>query len=669
MSTSPDGAVAAGTRPATQLPGLTEARTYLDRETRRLDPIPDWPEPAPVTPDLALDALMLLRLGRAVAVSGVELPPAPGCVVVLAVGERTDRSRAARCLCEFIPREQNNRMRILSDEGGPHGRRSMSRCAIEDELLGGYPVVAICARADNLPDGLEPLVEATLPVPVADAAMIGALLSLLHPGQPVEVDVPDADIARLSPAQLLPVVAAPDAARALAVLRRMCAAQAPRSGQITLADVHGQPQAVAALEQVVVDLQDWRAGAIVWPDVVRSFLLIGPPGTGKTMLAEALAGSARVPLIKTSYSDCQRRGHQGDMLAALHKAAEQAIRSAPSVFFVDEVDSFHVRGGRHDSGYIIGVVNGLLTLIDRLSATEGVVLIAATNDAQRVDPAVIRHGRFDRHLRIGPPDRAGLRGMLQANLPQGLLTGVEIDGLVDQILGLSGASVAALLRDARTRARAARRPLAADDVAAAADAYAPPADMAVLWRVAVHEAGHLLIAHLLRLAPPHSAQVTMHGGFVVRPYPRLLSRASVRAWLRTHLAGRAAEEVVFGEISSGAGGGEDSDLAKATRLALEAEGALGFGLTLSWLPSDLPLYLMPAALRDRVEAALQEAAADATARLTGHRSALERIARTLLDRRELDGPALAALLADAVPGRDPEGDSPSGTAPDTPHAG
>lgn len=133
------------------------------------------------------------------------------------------------------------------------------------------------------------------------------------------------------------------------------------------------------------------------------------------MLAHAMAGSAGINFVKTSYSDCQKAGHQGDMLRELNAAADRAVASAPCGFFIDEIDSFYNRDISH-KGYMIGVVNGLLTLIDRLAATEGVVLISATNDPRRVDPAVIRSGRFDRHIQVSAPDRAGIRAMLEAAL-------------------------------------------------------------------------------------------------------------------------------------------------------------------------------------------------------------------------------------------------------------
>ena len=164
------------------------------------------------------------------------------------------------------------------------------------------------------------------------------------------------------------------------------------------------------------------------------------------------------------------------MLKALNTAVESAISAAPSVFFIDEIDSFHSRDRETGSrnGYIIGVVNGLLTQIDRLSATPGVILIAATNNVERVDSAVIRPGRFDRHIHVGRPDRSGILSMLEGLLSGLKVDPVGIDRLCDQLLGASGAEIAAMVRDARTRARAERSPLSFGHLLAAADAIQPP---------------------------------------------------------------------------------------------------------------------------------------------------------------------------------------------------
>ncbi|MDR9394110.1 MAG: AAA family ATPase, partial [Roseovarius sp.] len=244
-------------------------------------------------------------------------------------------------------------------------------------------------------------------------AMLRALLSEIHDVTEPALDLSDADAAGLT--DLAAIFAAPDTDAVQAELARLTAPNT-LSGQVTLADVHGQPVAKRALEDLCNDLAEWRAGALDWSDVTRSFLLHGPPGNGKTMLSEALAASAGVPLIATSYSDNQRLGHQGDMLKGLTEAVTRACATAPSVFFIDEIDAFHARGQSHN-GYMIGVVTGLLTQLDRLMKTEGVILLAATNYPDTVDPAIRRAGRFDRHIPVTPPDRAGVQAILAGAIP------------------------------------------------------------------------------------------------------------------------------------------------------------------------------------------------------------------------------------------------------------
>ncbi|WP_299146686.1 ATP-binding protein [uncultured Tateyamaria sp.] len=145
-----------------------------------------------------------------------------------------------------------------------------------------------------------------------------------------------------------------------------CAANRLRMlpGATTLDDIVLNESVATPVNQLVDDIRDWQAGRLTWKDVSSSILLYGPPGNGKTLLATALAGSIGGPLVATSYSDCQQHGHQGDMLKALSRKVEEAVRLAPSVFFLDELDSFTPRDkpGR-SSDYIVGVVNGLLELI------------------------------------------------------------------------------------------------------------------------------------------------------------------------------------------------------------------------------------------------------------------------------------------------------------------
>jgi cell division protease FtsH len=331
------------------------------------------------------------------------------------------------------------------------------------------------------------------------------------------------------------------------------------------------------------------------------------------------------------------------MLRELNASADRAQGGAPAEWFVDELDSFHHRG-QSTTGYMVGVVNGLLTTLDRLSATEGVILVAATNDATRIDPAVIRAGRFDKHIRVNPPDRGGVRTFLSSALAE-MMTEDHLDRLADQMMGRTGAELTALVRDARTRARAERKPFSADHVQAAADAVQPPMTADLLWRVCVHEAGHLVAGAVFGLPAAKSARIAPTGGEVIRPGLPSHTRESIRAYQCAVLAGRVAEEVLLGDISSGGGTGATSDLAQATKLAMEAECGLGFGPTLTWVPPETPYSLLPEAMRQRIEASLQAAQTEARAAMDRHRSAVERVAGALSERRELDAGQIAELLS------------------------
>nr|WP_283163959.1 hypothetical protein [Roseibaca domitiana] len=220
----------------------------------------------------------------------------------------------------------------------------------------------------------------------------------------------------------------------------------------------------------------------------------------------------------------------------------------------------------------------------------------------------------------------------------------DLDRLADQLLGLSGAEVAAVIRDARTRARASERELTLTDLQAAADAVQPTPDQDLLWRVCVHEAGHVVAGHLLRLPPATSARVTPRGGEVLRAHLPHMTDRTVRDVMCAVLAGRAAEALFFGDISSGGGEGMGSDLAQATELATRFEAGFGFGETLAWIPPDTPVPLLPENLRTRVEAALQDANRTVHGLLEGQQDLIRRVATSLSERRELDADEIAALF-------------------------
>lgn len=497
------------------LPGLHEALAYIakghppapvvkldpgledddddDLDQGALDEADDPVSAFRPDPSEMLMASMILRIYGAAASCDQPLLPEPGLMSTVIISGPEDRKRFAQILPDLpIVRPKGAQPPVVAIEDGSMVEPSIKELAyrIEGLVERGKPVIVAAARPERLPAELLALESVRLTLPPVSKRMLGALLEVLHPSQQITVPLEDDDLALVPSIHLAPVFAAETADRAAERLRRIAVKRPAVATGPTLDDVHGQPEAVAALRQVVRDLEEWRAGRLKWSEVTRSFLLIGPPGTGKTMLAQALAGSAGVTFVKTSYSDCQQKGHQGDMLRELNASADRAMAGAPAEWFVDEIDSFHHRG-QSTTGYMVGVVNGFLTTLDRLSATEGVILVAATNDVARIDPAVIRAGRFDKHIRVNRPDRGGVRVFLSSALA-GMMTEDHLDRLADQMMGRTGAELTALVRDARTRARAERKPFSADHVQAAADAVQPPLAADLMWRICLHEAGHLV---------------------------------------------------------------------------------------------------------------------------------------------------------------------------------
>jgi len=526
------------------------------------------------------------------------------------------------------------------------------RQAIDKSLFKHVPVVAVCATHEQLSAEQKTLVIESLQWPGISVEAVIEVLRCTHSntGQVAATELmkrlpTDAALRRLEPIQ---VAAAFEEDTTLRVADRLAQIARTQKGRIktTLEDVKGLGNAALPLHQLLADLADWREGTAAWSDVTRSALLFGPPGTGKTMLAHALAGSARVPLIATSYSDCQRHGHQGDMLAALNAAFDQAAQQAPAILFIDEIDSFSNRSGDSSSHeYLRGIVNGLLEQINRAAEVEGLILLGATNHLQDVDPAVVRSGRFDMKIEIPLPNSAGLQSILASKLKLNTVSRLDLRAIADRILGEPGATAEAIARGALGKARMEREVLTQRHLEAAADQIAPQIDPALLHRVAVHEAGHLLAALLSPLPTPRRVWVTSRGGRVEPGFVHSMTPELAHAQLRLCLAGRAAERLILGEAANGAGVGLTSDLAQATRLALKIELNWAFdGADLIWQDVDHVTFAsLHSEQQRRVSTHLQNAHSEVCRLLKANLHSLEEITAELMRRRELTREDIAQL--------------------------
>jgi len=412
---------------------------------------------------------------------------------------------------------------------------------------------------------------------------------------------------------------------------------------------------------VARDLPDYRAGRIRWTDMDRAVLLAGPPGTGKTTFARRLANTCGVPLVIGSPQEWQgaRDGHLGHALGAMQQTFREARACAPCILFLDEIDSMGDRARFRDDhrDYSTAYLNGLLEQLDGLHGREGVIVVTACNHPDRLDRALTRSGRLDRVLQVPLPDQGALAGMLRQRLGSDL-PGIDLTRVTRFGNGATGADVERWVRSARRRARHEGREVALDDLLAEVRPKGAMASPDLLRRAAVHEAGHALVGSLelpgsiLRISLDPGMQA---GGFVEVMPEAVFTREAIGRNLRRLLAGRAAEEVVLGHVSSGAGGSENSDLAKATLLAASAiiswglaPGAGGASLVWRGQPGFADIGVILArqpSLAAEIAVLLEDAHERARAAIEAHRPALLRIAGALLRRQVLDADELAELMA------------------------
>jgi cell division protease FtsH len=520
------------------------------------------------------------------------------------------------------------------------------------------PTILIAAAAGMIPKPIQALDPVLFTVAPLDRDSVAAVLAEAYPDAVVTEEslaaLPlDGALIGLGPDDLLVALRWPEPRQAVAALVARLAPQQEADGP-GLADFP-LPQSVRGpLEQMIEDLRAWKAGEIPWRDVSRGILLAGPPGTGKTALARLVAREAGIGVIAGSVATWQAQGERSSgLVRSMKESFAKAAAEAPCVVFIDEVDAFGNRERRdHNASWTEYVVAALLECLDGYAQLEGVVPMAATNSLERIDAAIRRPGRFDRVLHLGNPTPdllpAAIRFQAHPDLAE-----VDLTGLAAQAVGLSGADVAGLVRAARAKARRARRALHVDDLSAALAEVRPPMPDDLRWQVAVHEAGHAVVAAATGIARPRLLALQGDGG--VTHATRLMigqRRSEMEAQLALDLGGRAGEIAVFSEPSGGAGGDAESDLGRATLLAVALEASLGLGDSLVWEGSPqaiLERLTLDADLRARVEIHLRRAEARALRIVAAHRPLLEEMAGALSRCGMLSGPELDALLARVTP--------------------
>ena len=426
--------------------------------------------------------------------------------------------------------------------------------------------------------------------------------------------------------------------------------------EVRFDDVAGQEQAKREVMELVEFLRDPGRFSRVGATVPTGVILMGPPGTGKTLLARALAGEAGVPFFSSSASEFIEL-FVGVGAARVRRMFETAKAEAPAVIFIDELDSVgRARGtglgGGHDERE--QTLNQILAELDGFTGREGVVVIAATNRPDVLDPALLRPGRFDRHVTLSLPDREARAAILAVHL-RGIPVArdVDIDTLAAGTPGFSGADLRNLVNEAAiTAAREERSdvPMACFDAARDKVVLGTVRTLAIhpeeRHRLAVHEAGHTVVAWRLPEADtlykvtiiPRGQSL---GGTHLLPdvERHTLPEGYLHAQLAVMLAGRAAETVFLGSVSSGA----DDDIRRATRLARQMIARWGMSESIG--PMDMreseehPFLGREVALsRHAAEATAAEVDAAVRALLIG----AERVARETI---EADRDAATRLIA------------------------
>lgn len=455
-------------------------------------------------------------------------------------------------------------------------------------------------------------------------------------------------------------------------------------GRVTFEDVAGVDEAKQDLQEIVEFLRDPGKYQRLGGRIPRGVLLVGPPGTGKTLIARAVAGEANVPFFTISGSDFVEM-FVGVGASRVRDMFEQAKKNAPCIIFIDEIDAV----GRHRGAGLGGgndereqTLNQLLVEMDGFEANEGVILIAATNRPDVLDPALLRPGRFDRQVVVPNPDVVGREQILKVHVRKvPLAPDINLKTIARGTPGFSGADLMNLVNEAAlTAARRNKRMVTQAEFEEAKDKVMMGAERKSLvmteeekMLTAYHEGGHAIVGlNVIATDPIHKATIIPRGralGMVMQLPERdklSMSREQMTSRLAIMMGGRVAEELVFGKekVTSGA----SSDIEQATRLARmmvtrwglseelgtvsygenQDEVFLGMSVSRTQNASEATVQKIDKEIRRFVEEGYNEA----TRILTEKRADLEALAKGLLEFETLTGDEITDLLNGKKPNRE-----------------
>ncbi len=441
---------------------------------------------------------------------------------------------------------------------------------------------------------------------------------------------------------------------------------------VTFADVAGQDEAKDALKEIVDFLHNPGKYAEIGAKLPKGALLVGPPGTGKTLLARAVAGEAHVPFFSISGSEFVEM-FVGMGAAKVRDLFKQAGEKAPCIVFIDEIDTI---GKKRDSGAYGGndereqTLNQLLAEMDGFDAAKGVVILAATNRPESLDPALLRPGRFDRRIPVELPDLAGREAILKVHAKEVRMSDdVDLKAIARATSGASGAELANIINEAALRAvKMGRQIVAQEDLEESVETVIAGAQRknAVLSdkdkrTVAYHETGHALVAAMQTNSAPVTKITIVPRTSGALGYTMqvdegdrvLMSREEIENKIATLTGGRAAEEVVIGYITTGA----SNDIEQATKLARAYFTRYGMSdkFDMVALETQSNKYLggdASLACSEKTSGEIDEAVIDlvkaqhkkAVEILKANEPALHRIAKYLLEKETITGDEFMQIL-------------------------
>jgi len=452
--------------------------------------------------------------------------------------------------------------------------------------------------------------------------------------------------------------------------------------RVTFDDVAGIEEVKEELVEIVDFLKHPKRYMELGARIPKGVLLFGSPGTGKTLLAKAVAGEAGVPFFSISGSDFVEM-FVGVGASRVRDLFEQAKKNSPCIVFIDEIDAV---GRQRGAGYGGGhdereqTLNQLLVEMDGFGANEGIIIMAATNRPDVLDPALLRPGRFDRQIVLDRPDLKGRTAIFQVHAKgKPLDSDVDLEVLAKRTPGFTGADIANLMNEAALlAARRRKKKISHEDLEDAIDrvmAGGPEKKSRVISdkerRVtAWHEAGHAVVGHMLAYMDPlHKISIIPRGRamgytmFLPVEDRYNITKSEILDRMAMALGGRAAEEITFGEITSGAYDDIERTTGMARRMVTEwgmseKLGPLTFGAKQDevFLGRDIARQRnyseeVAGMIDEEVRSFVHDAYERARDILVTHRDALDKLSQALLDKESLEGKELNELLANMLPPR------------------